>query len=437
MRKKNEINENIFCNVDDTSAALKSLLPQNKTRNDYWVVWILGSNVLPADPGFRFPQRCTAAKILLVFEGLPVIPAALMAWRTWAEGKGAFDVKVAFYEKNTYSSMLVQFLKDCLGDRLKPQPEKEPCKIKKGQLVRLSDGKAQKGEPSLLTLMFGKTGELLSYLDWIRFRFNKANNIPKTDIGKYLASISKCLQNPHSEKSQDIPSLGVEEGVDSIPRILLIGETGVGKTLFAKYLSGDGSFIRISIPEYLEKEDMFEYDMFGYTCHAYNNADPNGSRGVLLNNVGGVIFLDEIGEASPKIQAKLLAFLDDYKVRPRDWTGKGFYCPVLIVGATNQPIETDKEKYRNDLVQRFTDRQTIPPLRERKESFHLLLDCLLQNEGINIDGKIEEIGKDAYNLLFQKDYKEGNFRELENLVRVACRKARIDGRTYIVRQDFE
>ena len=65
---------------------------------------------------------------------------------------------------------------------------------------------------------------------------------------------------------------------------------------------------------------MFEYDMFGYVKYQYSNADPNGSRGVLLNNIGGVIFLDEIGEASPKIQ-KIARFLDDYLVRPRGWRG--------------------------------------------------------------------------------------------------------------------
>ena len=71
------------------------------------------------------------------------------------------------------------------------------------------------------------------------------------------------------------------------------------------------------------------------------------------------------------------------------------------------------------------------------ENFHLLLDCLLQNKGINIDGEIREIGEHAYQLLRQKDYKAGNFRELEGLMRDACRNARMDGRTYLVKQDFE
>ena len=433
MKKKEEINEIIFSNDTQREETVKNILAaKDIKRNDFWIVWIKGDG-LPGN--FSFPPRTKIAKVFLIFESRPINPANIMKWREWAEGKGAFDVKVLLYgEKN---GDLETFLSSCLGDVLKPQPDKEACAITRGDWVKLSDSKAQKGDPSLLTLMFGKTGELISYLDWIRVRFRKAYGIPENDAKKYLEDISKRLEKPHPENFPEHPALDVEKNLDTIHRMLLLGETGVGKTLFAKCLAGGGRFARISIPEYLAKEDMFEYDMFGYAAHSYSDADPAGSRGVFLNNIGGVIFLDEIGEASPVIQTKLLAFLDDYKVRPRGWSGKGFYCPVLIVGATNQPLDTGGKEFRNDLIQRFTDIQTIPPLRERMENFHLLLDCLLQNKGINIDGEIKEIGENAYKLLSQQEYKAGNFRELENLVRTACRNARMDGRTYLVKRDFE
>jgi DNA-binding NtrC family response regulator len=70
--------------------------------------------------------------------------------------------------------------------------------------------------------------------------------------------------------------LDIPERVDLLPRLLLRGETGVGKTLVARYLhnrSGSGErLLRIPIPEYLGKEDMFEYDLFGYMRGAYTDA---------------------------------------------------------------------------------------------------------------------------------------------------------------------
>lgn len=432
MSKRKKINENIFSSNEEKKNILKTFFSKHTKRTDFWAVWISGNNIMPYNAGFCFPVRCKIPRILLIFEGQPVNTEHLMTWRGWAEGMDAFDVKVVFYSED---KDIETFLKNNLSDWFKPQPEKEPCVIKKGQLVKVSNIKAQKGEPSLLTLMFGKTGELLSYLDWIKARFRKAFSVKESDVKQYIESISKYLEKTESMVPETVPTLDFGKDVDLIPRFLLLGETGVGKTLFARYLA-KGKFCRISIPEYLEKEDMFEYDMFGYAKGAYTGGKESGSLGIMLNNVGGVIFLDEFGEASPKIQAKLLTFLDDYLVKPKGCDGVGFYCPVLIVGATNKPIETD-EKYRSDLIQRFTDRQTIPPLRERKENFPVLLDCLLQNRGINIDGRIEEIGKEAYKLLNEKDYKEGNFRELENLMRNACRNAIMDGRSYIVRQDFE
>lgn len=433
MKKKETVSEIVFSNDAQRKEAVKGFLAgKDIKRNDFWVVWIKG-DVAPGH--FIFPSSTTIAKVFLIFEGIPINPENIMKWREWAEGKGAFDVKVLLYEEK--NGGLATFLSSCLGDGLKPQPDKETCAITKGDWVKLSDSKAQKGDPSLLTLMFGKTGELISYLDSIRARFRKAYGIPEKDAKKYLENISKRLQDPHPDHFPEHPALRVENNLDTIPRMLLLGDTGVGKTLFARYLAGGGRFTRISIPEYLEKEDMFEYDLFGYVKYQYSNADPNGSRGVLLNNIGGVIFLDEIGEASPKIQKKLLAFLDDYLVRPRGWSGERFYCPVLIVGATNQDVYKGENPFRNDLIQRFTDIKIIPPLRERMENFHLLLDCLLQNKGINVDGEIREIGEHAYQLLSQKDYTAGNFRELEKLMRDACRNARMDGRTYLVKQDFE
>ncbi|MCL1785840.1 MAG: sigma 54-interacting transcriptional regulator [Alphaproteobacteria bacterium] len=226
---------------------------------------------------------------------------------------------------------------------------------------------------------------------------------------------------------------------------MLYGKTGVGKTLIARYLQNNPGErpVRIVIPEYLNKEDMFEYALFGYVKGAYTGGRESGDHGLLLENVGRVVFLDEIGEANDIIQAKLLAYLDDYHVRPRGWQGDPFYCPTLVVAATNRDLDdmVEKKQFRADLLMRFTDRETIPTLRERVDSFPFILDCLLQNNAINPGwGKkgescVKEIGNEALEALKKYEF-PGNFRELENILRTVCREVLKDGRDYICRSDL-
>lgn len=87
--------------------------------------------------------------------------------------------------------------------------------------------------------------------------------------------------------------------------------------------------------------------------------------------MGGVVFLDEIGTANATIQAKLLAYLDDYTVRPRGWTSDPFDCPTLVVAATNRTLDELKtpEIFRADLLARFTDIEEVPSVaRENRGS---------------------------------------------------------------------
>ena len=297
-------------------------------------------------------------------------------------------------------------------------------------------------------MTLGSMGNLLTRAEVLARQFKQAspqkNGKPdEQSVKTYLSEIDFLLKEHNPGDVENHPKLSVAPSPDYLPKLLLRGDSGVGKSLIAGYLHArtgwEGRPLRIPIPEYLGKEDMFEYDLFGYCKGAYTDGKEGGSRGLLLSNTGRVVFLDEIGEANEYLQAKLLAFLDDYRVRPRGWEGEPFFCPVLIVAATNRDLEemVRRKEFRGDLLARFTDRREIPGLNERIGDLPFILDCLLQRPAKNPGLEIETIGAGAYDAMQKLDYTDGNFRQLENLFRFACERALRDGRDYLVKIDID
>ena len=392
-------------------------------------------------------QEFSRALIVIERNGAPVSTGLVLEWRDWAMGRNVWELRMAVVEGQLDKEAFEEILLDrCAGWNAEVSEAETPA-IKAGQFVSLPDEPTPKDDPSLLTLMFGSMGELLSRLEVTARRFKKACHEGGLDadvIKKYLESVDKLLQQERPpEPGKKSPSLGLENLIDHFPKVLLFGESGVGKTLIASYLQSRTGLVqgrprRIPIPEYLGKEDAFEFDMFGYAHGAYTGGREDGEHGLLLGHIGGVVFLDEIGEANPTVQAKLLAFLDDYRVRPRGWGGSPLHCPVLVVAATNKDLDemVKDGSFRGDLLRRFTDRLTIPPLRERIADIQFILDCLLQRDSLNPGGRITEIGEGALEAVKVRDFKDGNFRELEDLFRAACELANREGRHFLVAGDF-
>lgn len=389
------------------------------------------------------PKVVGFSRVLILFAELPVNLETIEVWKKWVHDNHISEYRMDFLRIGKFTSSYVEgrILRHCRNwDKKKPEKEEKPDERWDtiGSLVKLSKSSAEKDSPEFLTASFGAMGELMQRIHNVSERFKMARDkLTGINLAERPREIERLLSVPSQKPTCSL----CEKGTMEFPKLLIYGESGVGKSLVSRYLhnqiSGDGRPLRISVPEFIGKEEYFEYSLFGYAKGTYTGGLQNGSPGLLVENMGKVVFLDEIEEANNTIQAKLLAFMDDYRVRPRGWLYEPFYCPVLIVAATNCSVaELQKRHFRTDLLNRFTDKETIPPLRERKESMDFIIDCLLQQSRINAGMGIKQIGKYALARLKGYSYEKGNFRELERVLCNACSFARRDGRDYICECDI-
>ncbi|MBZ0331334.1 sigma 54-interacting transcriptional regulator [Halomonas sp. ANAO-440] len=199
--------------------------------------------------------------------------------------------------------------------------------------------------------------------------------------------------------------------------VLMLGESGVGKTAFARQLHrwsrrGDGPFIEVNcgaIPE-----NLFESEMFGYQPGAFSGAARQGKAGLLEQAEGGTLFLDELGELPLLMQTKLLKVIQDGTVtrlgdtRPRR-------VDFRLVVATNQDLASRVEEgaFRLDLYYRLNVIPvTLPPLRERREDIPALVESCLDRLNQRY-GRQKLLHGSVWSELMGSEW-PGNVRELEN-----------------------
>ena len=201
--------------------------------------------------------------------------------------------------------------------------------------------------------------------------------------------------------------------------ILLLGESGTGKSFLAEYIHKNSlrkemPFLTINctaIPE-----NLLESELFGYERGAFTGASQNGKRGLFEMADGGTIFLDEIGELPLSIQVKLLDVLENKRFISIGGS-KLKHVDVRIITATNKTIEEEVEKkyFREDLFWRInTYSIVIPPLRERRADILPMASYFLkqQNEKYHTE-KI--FSSEVVNILMNDPWK-GNVRQLKNLI---------------------
>ena len=235
----------------------------------------------------------------------------------------------------------------------------------------------------------------------------------------------------------------------TLPHLLILGETGTGKTLLAWFLhryrfqyfggmerelnalsEGERHLIGLTFQEIncgAIPENLVAGELFGAKAGAWTDLRVN-LPGKIFCACLGTLVLDEIGSLPKDAQATFLRYLDDYTYTPMGWMGERFYVPAVVIAATNQPLErwVEEGKFRQDLYERFRFRIRLPSLKERMDHFEELVDFVLQNPQINrpLEGdkgggkprrRVNRISEEALQRLKQHSW-PGNFRELEGVL---------------------
>lgn len=202
--------------------------------------------------------------------------------------------------------------------------------------------------------------------------------------------------------------------------ILLLGETGTGKELFAHAIHNESErkgqpFVRVNCAALTET--LLESELFGYEQGAFSGALKSGKKGLFEEAEHGSIFLDEIGEMSPNTQAKLLRVLQEQEIVRVGGT-KPIPIHVRVIAATNVDLEgaIREKRFREDLYYRLNKLPIrIPPLRERLSDLPALIDHLLRKLNLDYGHNIQSISKLVLSR-FEGYYWPGNVRELENVL---------------------
>ncbi len=210
-----------------------------------------------------------------------------------------------------------------------------------------------------------------------------------------------------------------DKTADTNINVLLLGESGVGKEVFAHYIHNRGTrrgepFVPINCQAF--PEGVIESELFGHEKGAFT--------GAVTKRVGkfeeanfGTLFLDEIGDLPISMQGKLLRALETRRIE-RIGGNKSIDLDVRLISATNKSLEQEiaAGRFREDLLYRInTLTMVIPPIRQRKEDLAGLIEFFLRKTEMEQKKKITYIDGQVMAMLLDYDY-PGNVRELKNMI---------------------
>jgi DNA-binding NtrC family response regulator len=280
-------------------------------------------------------------------------------------------------------------------------------------------------------------------LDDVALRVTRA--LEATRLRRELRTLREGLARPYSLRSvigesdamQRVKALVKKVATSPGSTVLITGESGTGKDLIAKvvhYTSDRAGRPFLNITCSALAETLLESELFGHERGAFTDARQQ-KRGLLEQADEGTVFLDEIGEMSTALQAKLLRFLEEKTFRRVGGTGD-VRVDVRVISATHRQLEeaVRESKFRQDLFYRLNVlRIEIPPLRERGDDVALLAQHFIETFSREFKRAVPGMTPATERLLKSHAW-PGNVRELRNLVERAVLMA---GNGPLQPSDFE
>jgi len=253
------------------------------------------------------------------------------------------------------------------------------------------------------------------------------NALRQHQLSREVAALREQLQSQskykmlfgHSEKMAEVQDL-IERVADTDVAVLVRGESGTGKelvarALYASSLRRDKPFVKVNCAAL--PAELLESELFGFERGAFTGAIQHKPGKFEFAN-HGTMFLDEIGDLSFPLQAKLLQVLQDGEFS-RLGGKHDVHVDVRVIAATNKDIEQSVAdgQFREDLFFRLNVVSIhLPPLRERREEVPLLCDYFLKKYSVQYNKPFAELSPDTRQLFMDYDW-PGNVRELENLIK--------------------
>ncbi|MCU0374417.1 MAG: sigma-54 dependent transcriptional regulator [Chitinophagaceae bacterium] len=248
----------------------------------------------------------------------------------------------------------------------------------------------------------------------------------KVALNKRVQQLENQLGNRYAFSSITGSSKALQAAVAAAQKVaptdttvLLTGETGTGKEVFAQAIHGASrrnrkSFIAVNCSAF--SKELLENELFGHKAGAFTGAVKD-SKGILEEANGGTVFLDEIGEMPPDLQAKLLRVLESGEFL-KVGDSKPMRADVRFIAATNRNLqhEVDRGHFREDLFYRISVFAiNLPPLRQRQADIEPLANGFAAWFAAKTNKKNLHLSQ-AYLQALQQHPWKGNIRELKNII---------------------
>jgi DNA-binding NtrC family response regulator len=282
-------------------------------------------------------------------------------------------------------------------------------------------------DTAIEAMKIGALDFMLKPLDVARIRelVNQALEIRRLmETPVELPELEKAGGGDHQLIGRSPPMLEVYKAIGRVApqtvTVLIRGESGTGKELIARAIYQHSQrrgkpFLAVNCAAL--PETLLESELFGHEKGSFTGAD-HRRIGKFEQCNGGTIFLDEVGDMAPLVQAKLLRLLQEQRFE-RVGGNETITTDVRIITATNRDLEemTAEGTFRPDLYYRlngFTIK--LPPLRERGDDLLLLIEAFLGRYARELDKSLQRVSPDALKVLLEYSW-PGNVRELQNILR--------------------